>query len=168
MSLVKGPFQIKWGDNVITDVESIEVTHEVATEDYTTLGGRTIQIDGAFKVGAVITLLASDIPALAAVLPQYFVPDGGILSTGETVAHADGAIDIVPQDCSSDDVTNPLDIISCASLANVARIVDARTQIEGYEVDNKIQKVKIKFIGEAASDVATMQFFRQGTIHTVS
>lgn len=168
MSLVKGPFQIKWGDNVITDVESIEVTHEVATEDYVTLGGRTIQVDGAFKVGAVITLLASDIPALAAVLPQYFVPDGGVLSTGETVNHADGAIDIVPQDCSSDNVTNPLDIISCASLANVARIVDCRTQIEGYEADNKIQKVMIKFIGEAASDVATMQFFRQGTIHTVS
>jgi hypothetical protein len=166
--IIRGPFELKWGDNVITDVESIDVEHSIDSEDYETLGGRTLEIDGSFKATAVITLLASDIPSLAALLPQHFVANGGVMSTGETVNNAQGAIDVAPHDCDADLIYNHLDIISCANPANVFRMVNTRTKIEGIEVDNKIQKVMVKFVGEAASDEATVQFFKQGTINVVS
>ena len=166
--LVKGPFNLKWGDNVIADVEEITVEHEVDSEDYETVQGKNIELDGSYKIGVSLTLLASDIPALAAVLPQHFVPNGGVLSTGETVNQADGAIDVKPGSCEDETVYNHLDIISCETLAHVFRVVNARTRIEGIEFDNKVRKVMVRFIGEAASDEATVQFFREGTINVVS
>lgn len=168
MALVRGPFTLKWGDNTLTDIEEIEVEHEVDSEDYQTLQGRTIEVDGNYKVSATLTLLASDIPALAALLPQNFVANGQVLSSGETVNNADGAIDITPGACDDAIVTNNLDIISCGSPAHVLRILNCRTRIEGVEVDNKIQKVMVKLIGETVAGEATMQLFRQGTISIVS
>lgn len=168
MAIIRGPFQLKWGDNVIVDVEEVDIEHEVDSEEFETVGGKNIELDGAYKVSATLTLLSSDIPSLAAVLPQYFVPNGQVLSTGETVNHAQGAIDIVPHSCDEELVYNNLDIISCGTPATVARIVSARTKIEGMEIDNKVQKVMVKFIGESAQDEATLQFFRQGTINVVS
>ena len=168
MSLIKGPFTLKWGDNTVTDVESIDVSHEIDSADYETLQGKNIELDGSYKVNATITLLASDIPALAALLPQFFVPNGGVLSTGETVNQADGAIDVSPSACDTDTVYNNLDVISCETLAHVFRIVNARTKIEGIEFDNKVRKIMVKFVGEASSNEATVQFFREGTIATVS
>ena len=168
MSLIKGPFTIKWGNNVIDDVEEISVEHSISSDEFETIQGKTYEIDGAYKVSAVITLLGSDITALAAVLPQHFVANGEILSTGETVTSATGAIDVVPGACDEAVTYNDLDIMSCASTSNVARIVNARTKIEGIEVDGKIQKVMVKFIGESATDEASIQFFTEGTIAVVS
>ena len=108
--IIRGPFEIKWGDNVISDIEEIDLEHSIDSEDYQTVQGRTLEIDGSYKATATITLLASDIPALAAILPQYFVPNGGILSTGETVNNADGAIDIKPAACDDELIFNNLDI----------------------------------------------------------
>lgn len=166
--LIKGPFSLKWGDNVIADVEEISTDHSIASDEFETIQGKNYEIDGAYKVSAVITLLASDITALAAILPQHFVANGEVLSTGETVSSANGAIDIVPGSCDESTVYNDLDIMSCANPSNVARIVNARTKIDGIEVDGKIQKVMVKFIGESATDEATMQFFTDGTIAVVS
>lgn len=168
MALIRGPFTIKWGDNTIQDVEEIEVNHEIASDDFETIQGQTYEIDGSYKASVVLTLLASDIPALAAVLPQHYVANGDDLSTGETVNHAQGAIDIVPRDCDEDIVYNNLDIISCANPSNIMRLVNARSKMEGIEVDNRVQKVMVKFVGEPAQNEATMQFFREGTINTVS
>lgn len=168
MALVRGPFTIKWGDNTINDVEELEVEQSIDSEDYETVGGRTIEVDGNYKATATITLLATDIALLAALLPQHFVANGGTLSTGETVNNATGAIDLAPAGCDESLVYNNLDLISCGSPADVARIVNARTKLEGVEIDNKIRKVMIKFIGEAAADEATMQFFKQNTINVVS
>jgi hypothetical protein len=168
MSLVRGPFTIKWGANTIEDIEDISPEHSVATEDYETIQGRTIEIDGATKVSATITLLATDVASLAVLLPQYFVAMGAVLSTGETVTDSAGAIDVVPHDCAADITYNDLDVISCGASAKVFRIVNARTKIDGVEIDNKIQKVKIKFIGEADSDEATIQFFAENGISVVS
>lgn len=166
--LIKGPFNLKWGVNVIADVEEISIDHAIASDEFETIQGKNYEIDGAYKVSAVITLLASDIPALAAILPQHFVASGGVLSTGETVTGIKGAIDIVPGACDESTIFNDLDIISCGNPANVVRIVNARTKIDGIEVDGKIQKVMVKFIGESAQNEATMQFFINGTIPVVS
>ena len=166
--LVRGPFNLKWGDNVIADVEEIDVSHEISSDDLETVQGKTIEVDGPFKATAILTLLASDIAALAAVLPQHFVPNGEVLSTGETVDHAEGAIDVVPRDCDEDLLFNNLDIISCANPGIVFRIVNARSKIENIEFDNKLQRVMVKFVGEAEADQATVQFFREGTVQVVS
>lgn len=166
--VIRGPFDIKWGDNVIADIEELDLEHTIDSEDYQTVQGRTLEIDGSYKATVILTLLASDIPALAAILPQYFVPNGGILSTGETVNNAAGAIDIKPAACDDDIVFNNLDIISCGNPAQVLRITHARTKIEGVEIDNKVQKVMVKFVGEALPSEATMQFFRENTINVVS
>jgi len=168
MSLVRGPFSIKWGDNTITDVEEVAIDHEVTSDEFTTVQGTTLEIDGAYKVSATLTLLASDIPALSALLPQYFVANGGVMSTGETVNNAEGAIDIKAASCDDSIVYNNLDITSCGNPGQVLRIVNARTRIEGIELDNVIKKVMIKFIGESASDEATVQIFKSGTISVVS
>lgn len=168
MSLIKGPFNLVWGDNEITDVEEVSVEYEVDSDDLQTIQGKTFEVDGPHKATATVTLLASDIPILAALLPQHFVANGQQLSTGETVNHAQGAIDVAPADCDVNPIYNNLDIISCANPAQVTRIVNARTKLDGVEVDNKIQKVMVKFVGESESDEATIQFFKQGSIAVVS
>jgi len=168
MAIVRGPFDIKWGDNVISDVEELNVEHSIDSEEFETIQGKSIELDGVYKVSATLTLLASDIPALAVLLPQYFAANGSVLSTGETVNNANGAIDIKAASCDESIVYNNLDIISCGNPSNVLRIVNARTKIEGIEIDNKIQKVMIKFVGASATDEATMQLFIQGTINVVS
>lgn len=166
--LVRGPFTLKWGDNTLLDIEEISIEHDIATDDLETLSGKTYEIDGAFKATATITLLSTDLAALAVLLPQHFIPNGGTLSTGERVNNAQGAIDIAPHDCDASLIYNHLDIISCANPAQVTRIVNARTKIEGFDIDNKIQKIMIKFVGEAGADDATIQLFKQGTIAVVS
>ncbi len=168
MAFVKGPFIVKWGDNILQDVEEIQINHEVNSEEYETVGGKTVEIDGAYKVSAEITLLASDIPALSAILPQYFAANGTVLSTGETVNNANGAIDITAASCNESITYNNLDIIACGNPAQVLRINNARTRIEGIEIDGTVQKVSVKFIGEGATGEATIQMFKQGTLTTIS
>lgn len=166
--LVKGPFNIKWGDNTILDVEEIEVNSEISRDDFETVQGRTITVDGSRKATVKLTLLASDIPALAAIMPQYFVPDGQLLSTGETVNHAEGAIDIAAAvACDQSEVTNNLDVIACGSPADVFRLVNARSSFEDITFD-KVRKVGITFIGDPQGEDGILQFFRQGTINVVS
>lgn len=166
--IIRGPNTVKWGDNTIDDVEDISVEHEIDSEDYQTIQGKTYEIDGPYKVKAILTLLAADIPALAALLPQHFAPNGSILSTGETVQYAPGAIDVVPLDVNTSIVYNNFDIISAGNPRQVFRIVHARTKFGGYEVDNKIHKALVEVIGEAEADEASVQIFKQGKIATVS
>lgn len=166
--IIKGPFTLKWGDNTILDVEEVEVEHVVDSEEFNTLQGNNVEVDGSYKATAIITLLASDIAALAALLPQNFVANGGVLSTGETVDSAEGAMDILPGACDVSTTFNHLTIESCANPGQVMRLVNARTRIEAIENTDKVRKVMIKFIGEPASDEATVQFFAAGTIAVVS
>ena len=166
--IVRGPFTLRWGDNVIQDVEEIDLEHEVASEDYETIQGKTITVDGSYRVSAVLTLLATDRAALAAIMPQYFVPNGGTLSTGETVNDANGAIDIKAAACDENLIFNNLDIESCANPAEVLRNVNARTRIEDIDIDNKVRKVMVRFIGESAPTEATLQFFEKNSITVVS
>ena len=168
MALVRGPFDILWGGNTVQNIEEISVEYEQDSEDYTTVQHQTYELDGPIKATVTLTFLASDVAALAAVVPQYHVPNGGVMSTGETVNNADGAIDVVALDCDSSPVYNPLDIVSCANPGQVFRLVNARTKLDSIEFDDKIRKVMIKFIGEPAQGDANVQFFKEGTINVVS
>jgi hypothetical protein len=168
MPLVKGPFRVKWGDNVVEDISEISYDFEVDTEDYPTVDGRSYTLNGAKKMGVTIQLLRSDIPALAALLPQYFIENGGIMSTGETVNNADGAIDLSVAACDASDIYNHLDIESCGTPAQVTRLVNCRTEFETIDIDDKIQQVSIRFIGEPAYGEGLVQFFRAGSLQTIS
>lgn len=168
MALVRGPFELKWGDNVLTDIEEIEFEQTVDSEDYQTLEGRTIEVDGPYKTTATLTLLGADIQALAALLPQHFVANGGIMSTGETVNTAVGAIDVAPHACDEELIYNNFDIIACGAPGQVTRIVHARTKLDGIEIDNKVMKVMIKIVGEATAEEGTVQMFKENSINVVS
>lgn len=168
MALVRGPFDIQWGGNTLLNIEEIEIEYEQDSEDYTTVQHQTFQLDGPIKSTVTLTLLASDVAALAAVLPQYHVPNGGTMSTGETVNNAEGAIDVLALDCDTDPVYNDLDVISCANPGQVFRLVNARTKLDSIEFDDKIRKVMVQFVGEPAQGDGNVQFFKEGTINVVS
>lgn len=168
MALIKGPWDIKWGDNTLADVEEIELEYERDSEDYNTLDHRIYELDGAIKVTATVTLLSTDVAALSLILPQFHVLNGGVLSTGETVDEANGAIDIYAASCSSSTVYNNLDIISCGNPGQVTRVVNARTVVDSIELDDKVQKVMIKFIGEPEQTEAGLQMFEENSISVVS
>jgi hypothetical protein len=165
--IVRGPFEVSWNNNTITDVEELGVDYSVDTSDYTTVGGKTIEVAGPHKVVVTMTLLGTDVESLAAVLPQYEVGDGGTLSTGEAVSGS-GAIDVVPGGCGLATVYSDLDVTACGINPQVFRVVNARTEIDSVEIDSsKIRKVLVRFIGEAAEDEATVQFFAENDITPV-
>lgn len=166
--LIRGPFDIKLGDNIVRDVEELNIEHEIDTEDFTTVQGQTYEVEGPYKATAELTLLSSDIASLSILLPQYHKANGEVMSTGETVSNADGAMEIVPQSCETSAVYNNLDIISCGNPGQVLRLVNVRSLLGGVELDNKLQRVTVRFVGEPAGGEATMQMFKEGTINVVS
>lgn len=169
MALVKGPFNVRWGVNTLQDVSEISLEYEQESNDYTTIDNRRYTIDGAINTSVSTTLLGSDVAALAAVLPQYHVPNGGFLSTGEQVTDADGAIDVVAASCDSDPVYNDLDIVACGNNAQVVRLKNARTKIDSMELaDNAVRTVTVMFIGEPDAGTANIQFFAENGIDDVS
>ena len=168
-NLVKGNFEVKWGANTLLDISQISLDYSQNSNDYETIQGNTYTVEGAIKASVTITLLKSDVASMAVVLPQYFVANGETLSSGETVTSADGAIDIKALACDSDPIFNDLDVISCGNPGDVFRLKDARTVIDSMEfADNSVRTVSVKFIGEPASGVANIQFFKEGAIPVVS
>lgn len=169
MALVKGPFDLRWGINTLTDVSEISLEYEQDSNDYTTVDNRKYTIDGAINASVTLTFLASDVASLAAVLPQYHVPAGENLSTGELVSGEDGAIDVVAASCDQDPVYNDLDVISCGNNAQVFRLKNARTKIDSMEfADNAVRTVTVAFIGEPEAGTANIQFFAEDDIAVVS
>jgi len=169
MSLVKGPFNVKWGSNTLLDISEISLDYSQDSNTYTTVQNNSYVVDSAISSSVSLTFLASDVPALAAVLPQYHVANGGQLSSGETVTDADGAIDIKAASCDTDPVYNDLDIISCGVPGQVFRLKNARTKIDSMEfADNAIRTVTVQFLGEPEAGVGNIQFFKSGTLSAVS
>ena len=156
--LVKGPFSIKWGENPVVDVSEIGFNYDVATNDYQTVDGRTYTVDGAITASIDLTLLASDVEALSAILPQYYVAEGQTMSTGE-VAPEGGAIDIVAAQCDTTNTNYDLDIISCNG--EVTRLVNARTSLSTVDIaDNALRTVTVTFRGEPEQGEGIIQFFK--------
>lgn len=167
MALVKGPFSIKWGNNPVLDVSEIGFNYEVASNDYTTVDGRTFQVEGAITASVELTLLSSDVDALRTILPQYYVPKDSNLSTGQKVTADEGAIDIVAASCDTSNTNYNLDITSCTG--EVTRLVNARTSLSSQEfADNAVRTVTITFVGEPEQGQGIVQFFKQGGIEEES
>ena len=168
MALVRGPFDITWGANTLANIEEIEVEYEQDSEDYTTVQHQTFELDGPIKSTVTLTFLSTDVASLAAVLPQHHVANSEILSTGETVSDADGAVELGALSCDESPVYNDLDIAACGNPSQVFRLVNARTKVDSVEFDDKIRKVMVKFVGEPGAGEANIQFFKEGTIAVVS
>lgn len=163
MAIARGPFQIKWGANPILDVSEVGFNYDQATNDYETIDGRTLHTQGAMTVSVDLTLLTNDVDALRTIFPQYFVPKGGTMSTGETVTADEGAIDIVAAKCDTTDTKYPLDIISCDG--QIVRIVNAKTSLSSIELaDNSLRTVTVTFTGEAEQGQGVIEMFTQGGI----
>lgn len=155
--IVRGPFTIKWRGNILEDIEAIDLEYDLGSEDFETNSGHVYQIDQSVKSSAKITFLASDIASLALVLPQYYVPYNGMLSTGEVVGTEDGAIDVRAAACDESIVYGDLDILSCGASSQSFRLKNARTTIDSLEI-GKVRKVAVKFISEPEDDEPTVQF----------
>lgn len=163
--LVKGPFEIKYGVDVLAGIEEIDLEYEVNTEDFDTIQGRSYQVVTSHRVSLTVTFLETDVPSLSVVLPQYFVANGETLSTGETVNNADGAIDVVPGGCDYVATTTDVVITSCGNPGHVLRLPDCETEISNVEID-AVRKVMVTFRG--VSDDATIQMFKEGAVSIVS
>lgn len=162
MSLVKGPFNFKWGANSLNNVSEASFDYSVETSDTTTLDGRKYSVQTGLSAMVSLTLLDNDIASLATVLPQYYVAQGQTLSTGETVSDSQGAIDITAAACDTSEVYNQLDVYACGTNAQVIRLVNCRTEIESIDIGDGLRTVTVKFIGEPAADEAVVQFLRDG------
>lgn len=159
----KGKFDLFWGNTVLEDITEVEIEYEQDSEDFQTLAHQTYEIDGPVKATATITLLKTDIEALAAVLPQNFVPNAGTMSTGEVVIDVEGAIDVTAN-CEDDPVYNDFMIVSCGDPGQVFRMVNARTRLDGIDNPTTARTVMVKFIGEPEPGQASVQFYNEGAL----
>lgn len=155
--IVRGPFNLQWGPNVLSDVTEISIDYDISTDDYTNNSGNVFEIEKGIKVSATITLLSTDIASLAAVLPQNLVANGGILSDGKVVTNSDGAIEIMPGVCNESEVKYDLKIVSCHGDREVMIIPATRTRLDGVDID-KVRKIRVKFMGEGTS---VIQLFKE-------
>lgn len=158
MSLVKGPFRFKWGANEVNNVSDISVDYSVDSSDTSTLDGNKYTVETGMSATVTLTLLDNDIASLAMLLPQFYVPTGQTLSTGQTVTSTTGAIDVTAASCTTSTVYNQLDIYACGTNAQVLRLVNCRTQVDSVDISDGLRTVAVKFIGEPASGDGVIQF----------
>lgn len=166
MGLVKGNFNFKLGANVLAEIDEFNVNYDVSTNDHESLQGHTYEIEGGHKVSVEARFLESDVPSLAVALPQFFVANGGTLSTGETVNDANGAIDIVPSQCGDSQDYTDLIIEGCGDNPETARLIDVASRFNGFVLDGGLRKVSVVFNGY--STTGTVQFFRRNAVSIVS
>lgn len=154
--ILRGPFTLTWGGNTLEDIESVEVSYETNSKEYEANSGSVYQIETGLKASARLTFLATDIASMAAVLPQYFVPQNSVMSDGNYVADPRGAIDIVAAECDSEPIYNDLTMDSCGNPGETVKILNARTLVDAIEV-GKIRKIVVKFIGEPEAGRSIVQ-----------
>lgn len=153
---VRGPFNVKWGDTTIEDIESLDIEYDVTREEYESNAGNIYELERGIKSAVRLTLLATDLDSLKVLLPQYFVATGGELADGSYVVDERGAIDILPGDCDVEDEYHDLLITACGDPGEIFKLMHARSTIERFEI-GKIRKVVIKLIGEPEPSQSVVQ-----------
>lgn len=193
MALVKGPFTIIWGDlndnaAIVHDVEELDISVDVETNDYTTVDGKRYTLYGAISASATLTLLDSNVDVLTALLPQYTKtgadPDNNKMSSGETVNKGYVAIDYVAKDClnAGQGTAKDLHIISCSNNHDgsttdgheIITIKACSTSLTEIDLpDNQLRTVQITFTGEPGNNseggaIAAVQMYRRGALSASS
>jgi len=160
--MFKGPFTVRFGATTITDVMDYSPSFDVTSNDYTTIDGRTSTITTGIKASVELQLRGLTPSAVAAVLPQYYKAHDEVLSTGQTVTNADGAIDIVPAACSEEDIANDLDILDCTGNLAV-RINSAVATLSSIDMqDGALLTITVAFTGQPGQGEAVAQILGGG------
>ena len=160
-----GPYRVKYGSVIFNDVTEVSWDYSSDTNEQTMIDGRTKTLPTTTSASVDVTLYAADIQTLSLIFPQYAVPAGGTLSTGETVDEP--AFDALAMSaCGATNLEEDLEVIGCAV---TTRLVNAKATISSIEYeDNVTQNVTITFTGQPEAGQAVFQMYKNGTIHDTS
>lgn len=128
----RGPYHLYYGGTDVSDVSDLSFDYSPDTQEYTNLLGNKRKITTGASASVSAKVLRSDIPTLAAMLPQYFVAMGEVLSSGETVTNTEGAIDVDLASCSAITFTDDLLIVDCTG-TQAMRYRNVETRIDGQD-----------------------------------
>ncbi len=160
-----GPYTVKYGAVQFDDVTEISWDYSADTNEQTMIDGRTRTVPTTTSASVDVTLYAADIQVLSLIFPQYAVPAGGKMSTGEIADKA--AFDALAMSaCGSTALEDDLEIIGCNL---TTRLVNARASISSIDYeDNVTQNVTVTFTGQPAAGEAVFQIYENGSLHKAS
>lgn len=163
--IVIGPWDIEVAGIILGEIESLNFTYGVKSDTFDSLQGQSTTVYGAHSAEIEATFLETDITSLKAAIPQYWVPNGATLSTGEVITDPNGGIDIVPGNTG-----NPRDLIlvSANNPGQVMRLNDTTSEMSGVDITGTIRKVKVKFNCQPTAEQALLQFFKEGATPGIS
>lgn len=160
-----GPYSVRYGAIQFDDVTEVSWDYSADSNEQTMIDGRTRTIPTTTSASIDVTLYAADIQTLSLIFPQFAVPAGGVMSTGETTDAA--AFDALAMSaCGSTELEDDLEVIGC----NITtRLVNARATISSIDYeDNVTQNVTVTFTGQPAAGQAVFQMFENGSLHAAS
>lgn len=157
-----GPYRVKYGSVIFDDVTEVSWDYSADTNEQTMIDGRTKTLPTTTSASVDVTLYAADIQTLSLIFPQYAVPAGGTMSTGETTDEP--AFDAKAMSaCGATDLEEDLEIIGCKL---TTRLVNAKATISSIDYeDNVTQNVTITFTGQPNAGEAVFQMYKTGSLH---
>ncbi len=160
-----GPYRVKYGSVIFDDVTEVSWDYSSDTNEQTMIDGRTKTLPTTTSASVDVTLYAADIQTLSLIFPQYAVPAGGTMSTGETTDEA--AFDAMAMSaCGATELEEDLEIIGCKL---TTRLVNAKATISSIDYeDNVTQNVTITFTGQPNAGEAVFQMYKTGSLHDAS
>lgn len=160
-----GPYRVKYGSVIFDDVTEVSWDYSANTNEQTMIDGRTKTLPTTTTASVDVTLYAADIQTLSLVFPQFAVPAGGTMSTGEVTTEA--AFDALAMSaCGSMDLEEDLEIIGCKL---TTRLVNAKATISSIDYeDNITQNVTLHFTGNPDAGQAVFQIYKNGSLQAAS
>lgn len=160
-----GPYKVKYGSVIFEDVTEVSWDYSADTNEQTMIDGRTKTLPTTTSASVSVTLYAADIQTLSLIFPQYAVPAGGTMSTGEIATEA--AFDALAMSaCGAQNLEEDLEVIGCKL---TTRLVNASATIDSIDYeDNVTQNVTVKFTGQPDAGQAVFQIYKNGTLQPAS
>lgn len=160
-----GPYKVKYGSVIFEDVTEVSWDYSADTNEQTMIDGRTKTLPTTTTASVDVTLYAADIQTLSLVFPQFAVPAGGTMSTGEIATEP--AFDALAMSaCGSTELTEDLEIIGCKL---TTRLVNAKATISAIDYeDNVTQNVTITFTGNPDAGQAVFQIYKNNSLQAAS
>lgn len=156
-----GPYTVRYGLIEFADVTEVSWDYSSDTNEQTMIDGRTRTIPTTTSASVDITLYAADIETLSLIFPQFAVPEGGKMSTGETATKP--AFDARAMSaCGAIQMEDDLEIVGCSL---TTRLVNARATISSIDYeDNVTQNVTVTFTGQPKAGEAVFQIFENDSL----
>lgn len=157
----QGPYKVKYGSLIFEDVTEVSWDYSADTNEQTMIDGRTKTLPTTTTASVDVTLYAADIQTLSVIFPQFAVPAGGTMSTGEVTEKA--AFDALAMSaCGQTELVEDLEIIGCKV---TTRLVNAKATISSIDYeDNITQNVTITFTGDPKVGEAIFQMYENDSL----